>query len=243
MKVNRAGKIKIIPAIDLLNGKCVRLYQGDFAQTEEVADDPIKQLERFIKDGAEMIHIVDLDGARDQTKRQYQLIEQLCQKATVPIQIGGGIRSIETLNQLMALGASRLVIGTAALENFDFLQQAIEQYPEAIVVGIDAKNEKVATHGWETVSEMNYIEFAQQIEALGVKTIVFTDISKDGTMSGPNIDQLRALNEAVSCNIVASGGISQYDDIKAVKDIGIKEAIVGKAIYQNKISLKGARML
>ena len=148
----------VIPAIDLLEGKCVRLYQGDFNQTEQVADDPFNQLDRFIEDGAEMIHIVDLDGARDQSKRQYQLIQQLCERSSVPIQIGGGIRSLETVEQLIEAGASRLVIGTAALEDLDFLIQAVKKYPEAIVVGIDAKNEKVATHGWETVSEIDYLE-------------------------------------------------------------------------------------
>lgn len=233
----------IIPAIDLLDGTCVRLYQGDFKQTEQVADDPFKQLARFIKDGAEIIHIVDLDGARDQKNRQYKLIEQLCQKATVPIQIGGGIRSMETIEQLIKLGVSRLVIGTAALENLDFLKEAVNKYPEAIVVGIDAINGRVATHAWETVSDTDYIDFAKQVEAIGVQTIIFTDISKDGTMSGPNLDQLKKLNDAVNCNVIASGGISEYSDIKAVAAIGIKEAIVGKAIYQNKITLKGARAL
>ena len=233
----------VIPAIDLLNGKCVRLYQGDFNQTEQVADDPFNQLNRFINDGAEIVHIVDLDGARDQTKRQYELIKQLCERATVPIQIGGGIRSIETVEQLIEAGASRLVIGTAALENLAFLIEAVKKYPDQIVVGIDAKNEKVATHGWETVSSIDYIEFAKKIESLGVKTIVFTDISKDGTMSGPNLDQLNKLNQAVNCKIVASGGISQYNDLIAVANLGIEEAIVGKAIYQEKITLKGARQL
>lgn len=233
----------VIPAIDLLEGKCVRLYQGDFNQTEQVADDPFNQLDRFIEDGAEIIHIVDLDGARDQSNRQYQLIKQLCERSSVPIQVGGGIRSLETVEQLIEAGASRLVIGTAALDDLDFLIQAVEKYPDAIVVGIDAKNEKVATNGWETVSEIDYLEFAKKIEALGVKTIVFTDISKDGTMSGPNLEQLNAINQAVDCKIVASGGISQYDDLKAVSALGIQEAIVGKAIYQNKITLKDAKQL
>ena len=233
----------VIPAIDLLEGKCVRLYQGDFNQTEQVADDPFNQLDRFIEDGAEIIHIVDLDGARDQSKRQYKLIQQLCERSTVPIQVGGGIRSLETVEQLIEAGASRLVIGTAALDDLDFLIQAVEKYPDAIVVGIDAKNEKVAINGWETVSEIDYIEFAQKIESLGVKTIVFTDISKDGTMSGPNLEQLNTINQAVNCKVVASGGISKYDDLKAVAALGIQEAIVGKAIYQDKITLKGARQL
>ena len=233
----------VIPAIDLLEGKCVRLYQGDFNQTEQVADDPFNQLDRFVEDGAEIIHIVDLDGARDQSKRQYKLIQQLCERSTVPIQVGGGIRSLETVEQLIEAGASRLVIGTAALDDLDFLIQAVEKYPDAIVVGIDAKNEKVAINGWETVSEIDYIEFAQKIESLGVKTIVFTDISKDGTMSGPNLEQLNTINQAVNCKVVASGGISKYDDLKAVAALGIQEAIVGKAIYQDKITLKGARQL
>jgi|SRR5690625_569232 len=233
----------VIPAIDLLNGQCVRLYQGDFNQTEQVADDPFKQLDRFIEDGAEIIHIVDLDGAREQTKRQYELIKDLCERSTVPIQVGGGIRSLETVEQLIEAGATRLVLGTAAIEDLDFLKQAVEKYPEAIVVGIDAKNGKVATHGWETVSAIDYLKFAKKMESLGVQTIVFTDISKDGTMSGPNLAQLTAINEAVTCKIVASGGISQYDDLLAVAEIGIQEAIVGKAIYQNKISLRKAQKL
>lgn len=239
----RGVEMIVIPAIDLLAGKCVRLYQGDFNQTEQVADDPFNQLDRFIEDGAEIIHIVDLDGARDQSKRQYELIHQLCERSTVPIQVGGGIRSLETVEQLIKAGASRLVIGTAALDDLEFLIQAVKKYPDAIVVGIDAKNEKVATNGWETVSEIDYIEFAKKIEALGVKTIVFTDISKDGTMSGPNLEQLNTINQAVNCKVVASGGISQYDDLKAVAALGIQEAIVGKAIYQDKITLKGARQL
>lgn len=239
----RGVEMIVIPAIDLLEGKCVRLYQGDFNQTEQVADDPFNQLDRFIEDGAEIIHIVDLDGARDQSKRQYELIQQLCARSTVPIQVGGGIRSLETVEQLIEAGASRLVIGTAALDDLDFLIQAVEKYPDAIVVGIDAKNEKVAINGWETVSEIDYIEFAQKIESLGVKTIVFTDISKDGTMSGPNLEQLNTINQAVNCKVVASGGISKYDDLKAVAALGIQEAIVGKAIYQDKITLKGARQL
>ncbi|MBU5594168.1 1-(5-phosphoribosyl)-5-[(5-phosphoribosylamino)methylideneamino]imidazole-4-carboxamide isomerase [Amphibacillus sp. MSJ-3] len=235
--------MRVIPAIDLLNGKCVRLYQGNFNHTEQVADNPIKQLQRFIDDGAEIVHIVDLDGARDQNNRQYRLIEQLCEKSSIPIQIGGGIRTMDTVDQLINNGASRLVVGTAALEDLNFLKQAITKYPEAIVVGIDAKNRKVASHGWETVTAVDYIEFAQQMESLGAQTIVFTDISKDGTMSGPNLEQLEELNSAVNCKIIASGGISQYDDIKAISEIGISEAIVGKAIYQGKITLQGVRQL
>ncbi|MFB1049452.1 1-(5-phosphoribosyl)-5-[(5-phosphoribosylamino)methylideneamino]imidazole-4-carboxamide isomerase [Paraliobacillus sp. JSM ZJ581] len=233
----------IIPAIDLIEGKCVRLYQGDFNKTEQVANDPIEQLNTFIADGAKMIHIVDLDGAREgEQNRQYKLIEKLCNMATVPVQVGGGIRSIKTMEKLIEAGADRLVLGTAAIENASFLKEALAKYASQIVIGIDAKDGKVATHGWETVSEIDAISFAKEMEQFGVQTIVYTDISKDGTMSGPNIDGLREMHEAVTCTIVASGGIKDDSDINALEKIGIKEAIVGKAIYQGKVTLKGVTL-
>lgn len=233
--------MKILPAIDLIEGKCVRLYQGDFSKSEQVANDPIVQLKTFMADGAEMVHIVDLDGARaGENKRQYQLIEQLCDIAKIPVQIGGGIRTMETVNRLMEVGADRLVLGTAAIEDPQFLNQALAAYPDNIVVGIDAKDGKVATHGWENVSKVDQITFAKEMEQLGVKTIVYTDISKDGTMTGPNIHALKQINNAVQCKIVASGGIKDNDDIAALEAIGIEEAIVGKAIYQGSVTLKGA---
>ncbi|WP_163536902.1 1-(5-phosphoribosyl)-5-[(5-phosphoribosylamino)methylideneamino]imidazole-4-carboxamide isomerase [Gracilibacillus sp. YIM 98692] len=233
--------MKILPAIDLIDGKCVRLYQGDFSKTEQVGSDPISQLKTFLADGAEIVHIVDLDGARSGEARQYQLIEQLCEIATVPVQVGGGIRDIETIEKLVNAGADRLVIGTAALEDEEFLREALERFGKHIVVGIDAKNEMVATRGWENVSEMHYITFAEKMEALGVQTIVFTDISRDGTLTGPNLEQLQKLNDAVNCKIVASGGVSSNEDIEALDQIGIKEAIVGKAIYDGKVTLKGLK--
>ncbi|ENH96988.1 1-(5-phosphoribosyl)-5-[(5-phosphoribosylamino)methylideneamino] imidazole-4-carboxamide isomerase [Gracilibacillus halophilus YIM-C55.5] len=230
--------MKILPAIDLIDGKCVRLYQGDFSKTEQVGSDPESQIQTFLDDGAEIVHIVDLDGARNGEARQYELIKQLCSIATVPVQVGGGIRNIEAVENLVNAGADRLVIGTAALEDETFLREALDRFQEHIVVGIDAKNEMVATQGWETVSKTHYITFAKQMEALGVQTIVFTDISRDGTLTGPNLDQLKSLNEAVSCKIVASGGISSNEDIRALDEIGIEEAIVGKAIYDGSVSLK-----
>lgn len=232
--------MKILPAIDLLNGQCVRLYQGDFNQSEQVAKDPVEQLQTFIEQGAEIIHIVDLDGARDPKKRQYPLIKTLVEHATVPIEVGGGIRSMKEVEELIALGVDRLVLGTAAIENPDFLKEALAKYKAHIVVGIDAKNERVATHGWETLSDVDYISFAKDMVALGVETIVFTDISKDGTMTGPSLKQLDKLNKAVNATIVASGGISNISDLQALKAINIKEAIVGKAIYQGAIDLAEA---
>ncbi|MRH42580.1 1-(5-phosphoribosyl)-5-[(5-phosphoribosylamino)methylideneamino]imidazole-4-carboxamide isomerase [Aquibacillus halophilus] len=232
--------MKILPAIDLIDGKCVRLYQGDFNKTTQVGSDPETQLATFIEDGAEIVHIVDLDGARNGEARQYDLIKKLCSQSTVPIQVGGGIRNLETVEKLVEAGASRLVLGTAAIEDEDFLKAALQAYSNHIVVGIDVKDGMVATRGWETVSEINYIEFAKKMEQFGVKTIVFTDISRDGTMTGPNLSALKDLLNAVNCNIVASGGIKDNSDLQALEEIGIKEAIVGKAIYEGKVTLKGA---
>ncbi|NWN95367.1 MAG: 1-(5-phosphoribosyl)-5-[(5-phosphoribosylamino)methylideneamino]imidazole-4-carboxamide isomerase [Bacillus sp. (in: Bacteria)] len=232
--------MRIIPAIDLIGGKCVRLYQGDFNQTTEVAPDPVAQLERFIEMGAEMVHIVDLDGAKTGRPAQFELIASLCKTAAVPVEVGGGIRNLDTVHQYAEIGVSRIVLGTAAIENRDFLKAAVAEYPEKIVAGIDAKNGKVAAHGWLAVTEMDYIGFAKEIESLGVSRIVFTDISRDGTMKGPNLDALKALIEAFSCDIIASGGITSEQDVKNLDAIGVKEGIVGKAIYEGKIRLKGA---
>lgn len=230
--------MKILPAMDLIDGKCVRLYQGDFNKTTEVGSDPVSQLQTFIDDGAEMIHIVDLDGARSGKPEQMELIASLCAKSAVPIQIGGGIRNLKTVEAYVDAGAARVVIGTAAIQNREFLLEALKKYKEHIVVGIDARNEKVAVSGWEQETEMDYIEFAKEMEELGVETIVFTDISKDGTMQGPNLAQLKKINDAVGCKIVASGGIRNQEDLDAVAALGIEEAIVGKAMYEGTVKLR-----
>lgn len=232
--------MRILPAIDLLNGQCVRLYQGDFNQSEQVAQDPLKQLATFVEQGADIVHIVDLDGARDPKKRQYPLIKTLVEASSVSIQVGGGIRNITEVDELIDLGVNRVVLGTAAIEDPEFLEEAINKYADKIVVGIDAKGKRVATHGWETVSDLDYIDFARKMEQLGVKTIVYTDISKDGTMTGPSVDQLAALNQAIGCKVVASGGVSKIEDLHELKAIGIEEVIIGKAIYQGAIDLKEA---
>ncbi|GIN59804.1 1-(5-phosphoribosyl)-5-[(5-phosphoribosylamino)methylideneamino]imidazole-4-carboxamide isomerase [Lederbergia ruris] len=229
----------ILPAMDLINGQCVRLYQGDFKQTTQVGSAPESQLHTFIEDGAKIIHIVDLDGARSGEPEQLDLISKLAKSSSVPIQVGGGIRTLETIKAYIEAGVSRIVIGTAALEDEAFLKAALEDYQEHIVIGIDARDEKVATRGWETETEVDYIEFAQKMEQLGVRRIVFTDISKDGTMQGPNLEQLRKIHEAVSCDIVASGGIRNQTDLEAIAEIGIQEAIVGKAMYEGTIKLRG----
>ena len=230
--------MRIIPAIDLINGKCVRLYQGDFRKTTEVASDPLIQIQQFIEDGAELVHIVDLDGARRGTSVQFELIRKLVEISSIPIQVGGGIRDLETIDKYICAGVARLVLGTAAIEKPGFLQEALKKYHQHIVIGIDAKNGKVATSGWENISEVNYLEFAKKMEQLGVETIIYTDISKDGTMSGPNLYHLEKIVNQVGCKIIASGGIRHYEDILSLSGIGITEAIVGKAIYDGKVTLR-----
>lgn len=229
--------MKILPAMDLIDGKCVRLYQGDFNQTTNVGSDPETQMQTFIQDGAEIIHIVDLDGARSGEPSQMKLIASLCAQSTVPVQIGGGIRSLDTVKAYVEAGAARVVLGTAAIEDEDFLKEALKLYKNNIVIGIDARDGKVAVSGWETETETDYIAFAKKMEKLGVETIVFTDISKDGTMQGPNLEQLKEINDAVSCKIVASGGIRHQEDLDAVAALGIEEAIVGKAMYEGTVKL------
>lgn len=180
---------KVIPAIDLIDGKCVRLFQGDFNKSTVMGNDPEIQLQKFIEDGAGLIHIVDLDGARLGAPKQFELISNLAKISSVPIQVGGGIRSIETIEKYIKAGVSRLVLGTAAMEDEAFLKGVLKNFSDQVAVGIDAKNEKVATRGWETVVDVNYIDFAKNIEELGAKTIIFTDISRDGTLTGPNLEQ------------------------------------------------------
>lgn len=233
--------MRIIPAIDLIHGRCVRLYQGDYKKATQVADDPEAQLQRFIDSGAEMVHIVDLDGARTGLPEQLPLIAALCSQSSIPIEVGGGIRNLQTLERYLEAGVSRVVLGTAAIEDKAFLQTALTQYGAAVAVGVDAKEGKVATRGWEKVTETDYLLFSKELEAMGAQTIIFTDIAKDGTMAGPNLEAFQRLKTEVQCRIVASGGIRHMDDIQALSDIGIEEAIVGKAIYEGRIVLRGSR--
>ena len=230
----------ILPAIDLRNGKCVRLYQGKFEKSEIVGEDPAKVALEFRENGAEYIHMVDLDGALDGKIKNIEAISKVIDASKTPVELGGGIRDIKTIDMLMEIGVSRVILGTVALKNPDFVKKALKKYGEKIAVGIDAKNEKVAVNGWLNVSSVHYIDFAKQMEDIGVKTIIFTDISKDGTLNGPNLDQLFKIQNSVSCRIIASGGIKNIDDLKDISKMGIYGAITGKAIYSGNIDLKEA---
>lgn len=230
----------ILPAIDIRQGKCVRLYQGIFEKSSVVAESPVITAKSFEKAGAKFIHVVDLDGALEGEVVNLKAIENIIKATKVPIELGGGIRNIKTVDKLINIGVKRVILGTAALKDREFTKKAVKEYGNSIAVGIDAKSGYVAVDGWLSVSEVNYIEFAKVMEDIGINNIILTDISKDGTLNGPNFEMLKELNSSVRCNITASGGIKDLDDLVKLSEMNIYGAIVGKAIYSNKVDLKKA---
>jgi len=232
--------MKILPAIDLKDGRCVRLRKGDYATAHRVAQDAVETAERFLSAGAEWIHMVDLDGAKDGTHPNYPIVEQVISKTGAKVELGGGIRSMKDIETASALGVRRMIIGSAAVQNPNFVKEAVERYGDKIAVGIDAQNGTVRTQGWLNDSGEDYIAFAKKMVALGVQTIIFTDIDKDGMLKGPNFSQLSALRQAVNCKIIASGGVSTLQDIRQLKALKIDAAIAGKAIYTGALDLAAA---
>ncbi len=230
----------ILPAIDILGGKCVRLYKGEYATARQVASSAEETVKSFEKAGAGYIHMVDLDGAKEGTTVNRDLFASLAKMTNVPIELGGGIRNMETVDMYLGIGVSRVILGSAALRDREFLKKAIDKYGEKIAVGIDAKGGKVSVSGWLDDSDKDYIEFAKEMEAEGVRNIIFTDISKDGTLAGPNLEQLGALSKAVSCDITASGGVHNIDDIKNLLEMNLYGAIAGRAIYDGTLDLREA---
>ncbi|MCJ7690959.1 MAG: 1-(5-phosphoribosyl)-5-[(5-phosphoribosylamino)methylideneamino]imidazole-4-carboxamide isomerase [Clostridiaceae bacterium] len=232
--------MKIFPAIDMKNGKCVRLYQGEFTSAKIVAEDPLQTALKFAAQGAEYLHMVDLDGALNGTIENFNSINKVMKDVGIPIQLGGGIRSLATIDMLIGKGVSRVILGTAALNNPSLVKEALKIFGDKIAVGIDAREGYVAVEGWKTSSKIEYIDFAKQMESIGVKTIIFTDISRDGTLTGPNFEATGKLNDMVSCNIIASGGMKCIEDIKRLKKMNMYGAIIGKALYSGDISLENA---
>jgi len=232
--------MKIFPAMDIKNGKCVRLYQGEFSTSHIVGEDPLQTALSFVAQGAEYIHMVDLDGALNGTIGNENSINKVLKNINIPIQLGGGIRNIETIEMLLKKGINRVILGTAALNNPSLVKEAIKKFGDKIAIGIDARDGYVAVEGWKTSSKIEYIDFAKQMENIGVKTIIFTDISRDGTLTGPNFEATGKINDEVSCNIIASGGMKCIDDIKKLVNMNIYGAIIGKALYSGNISLAEA---
>ncbi|MGR5995033.1 1-(5-phosphoribosyl)-5-[(5-phosphoribosylamino)methylideneamino]imidazole-4-carboxamide isomerase [Bacillus cereus] len=230
--------MEIFPAIDLKEGRCVRLYQGEFSKETVMNEDPVAQAIIFEKLGAEILHIVDLDGAIAGESLNLPVIEKICKAVRIPVQVGGGIRSLVTVEKLLSAGVEKVILGTATLYDKSFLEEAVRLYKEKIIVGIDAKNGFVATRGWLDLSEISYVSLAKQMESLGVQTIVFTDISKDGTLAGPNFEQLAILQKSVGIRLIASGGVASIQDVKKLNDMNIYGVIIGKALYEKTIDLE-----
>jgi phosphoribosylformimino-5-aminoimidazole carboxamide ribotide isomerase len=230
----------ILPAIDIKDGQCVRLTKGDFATVEKVAEDPLETALSFEKSGADWLHMVDLDGAREGSLRNSEVFIKAANSTGLKVELGGGIRTMESIDYYMEQGITRVIIGSAAITNRELVRKAADQYGEGIAVGIDARNGMVSRDGWLTDSSITYLELAKAIEDIGIRCIIFTDISKDGTLSGPNLDQLFKINEAVGCDIIASGGIQTMKDIIALKEMGLYGAICGKSIYKGTLSLEEA---
>lgn len=232
--------LTIYPAIDMRGGKCVRLLQGDYDQETIYGNSPFDMAKSFAEDGAEWIHMVDLDGAKDGMRVNDRFVIEAAQKLQVKIQIGGGIRSEEDIRHYLESGVNRVIIGSIAVSNPEFSIEMIKKYGGKIAVGIDAKNGYVATHGWLDTSELKAVDLGKRFAEAGAETFIFTDIATDGTLAGPNIDAVCEMAEVTGKNVIASGGVSSLADLKAITSKGIQGAIVGKALYENRFTLKEA---
>ena len=232
--------MKLFPAIDLYDGKAVRLYKGDYNEMTVYSENPIEIARDFEKCGAKYIHIVDLEGARDGTTPNLHVVKQIAQETNLFCEIGGGIRSMQTIDAYIESGVSRVILGTAAVNDMEFLKQAVAKHGSKIAVGVDIKDGFVAIKGWTEKSAYSCFEFCQKMQDMGVETLICTDISKDGAMKGTNRELYKELSERFSLNITASGGVSTLEDIKALRDMNLYGAIIGKAYYIGAIDLREA---
>ena len=232
--------MNIFPAIDLYDKKAVRLYKGDYNQMTVYSERPWEIAIDFEKKGAKFIHVVDLEGAKTGETPNLDVVKKIASEANLFLEIGGGIRDMKTVEAYLNNGASRVILGTSAVNDEAFLRQAVEKYGEKIAVGADVKDGYIAIKGWIEKSEYSLENFLNKMQEIGVKAVICTDISKDGAMNGTNLDMYKALSEKYSLEIVASGGVSSIDDVKALKEIGVWGAIIGKAYYTGAIDLKEA---
>ena len=223
----------IYPAIDLYGGQAVRLTRGDYSQMTVYDNDPVSVAKRFYNAGAEKLHIVDLEGAKDGSTANYAMITDILKATPLKAEIGGGIRSLDTVEKYISAGAERVILGTAAIEDPAFLRAAAREYGDHIAVGVDVKDGYVAVRGWTEVSGRECFDFCRELESIGIRTVISTDISKDGMESGTNRDLYARLRDELSMNIIASGGISTLDDLAAVRDLGVYGAIVGRVPVSN----------
>ena len=232
--------MKIFPAIDLYNKCAVRLYKGDYGKMTVYSEDPLSVAKRFRSLGAEWVHIVDLEGAEDGTAPNIDLILKIAKESGLFVEVGGGIRTPEVLEKYLGLGVSRVILGTASVTNEEFLSSMLKKHGDKIAVGADVKDGYIAIKGWREKSEYTLDSFLDKMEALGVKTVICTDISKDGAMAGTNRELYARLSEKYSLNIIASGGVSSISDVRALKEMNLYGAIIGKAYYTGDINLREA---
>ncbi len=232
----------VIPAIDLKSGRCVRLRQGDMREETVYSDDPPAMAEHWARLGARLLHVVDLDGAIGGQPRNQAAIEGILKSVTVPIQVGGGIRTLETIRGFFAQGVARVVLGTAVLQDRAFLGLACAEFPRRILVGLDARNGKLAAKGWTSQSEASARDFLQTLRDYPLAGVIYTDISRDGMLQGPNLEALRDIVADSPAPVIASGGITRVEDIRAIKALGsrVEGAIIGKALYDGKLDLRAA---
>ncbi|MEO0842284.1 MAG: 1-(5-phosphoribosyl)-5-[(5-phosphoribosylamino)methylideneamino]imidazole-4-carboxamide isomerase [Cyanobacteria bacterium J06643_5] len=235
--------MQVIPAIDLLEGRCVRLYQGDYEKSEVFGENPADTAKKWVEQGATRLHVVDLDGAKAGKVVNLSAIDKIVNAVSIPVEVGGGLRGAESVQQLFNIGVEWAILGTVAVEQPQLVQQLAEKFPQKIIVGIDARNGKVATRGWLETSEVLATQLAVQMQEFGAAEIIYTDIHRDGTLSGPNLDALRELAAVIDIPIIASGGVSSVTDLLsllALEPQGVNAAIVGRALYTGDISLREA---
>jgi len=230
----------IIPAIDLLKGECVRLIQGEYHRQITYRDNPVNQAVEFISEGAEWLHIVDLDGAKVGRPVNTDSITGIAALAKLKIEVGGGIRDQASIKQLLDMGVERVIIGTKAVSDFEWFSEMAKKFSGKLVLGLDARGSKVSTHGWTKDHPQPLIEFATEAAKLPLAAIIYTDITKDGMMSGPNFERTRAVVEAVDVAVIASGGVRETDDIRKLTQLGVEGAIIGRALYEGTLKLSEA---
>lgn len=229
--------MRIWPAIDLRNGKCVRLQQGDYSRETVFGEHPVEMAKHWVSEGASCLHLVDLDGARDGDSINADVIAEIVKEVSIPCQVGGGVRSEATIESMLKVGVDRLVVGTKALKDPEWFTAMSHKFPNRLVLGLDARDGRVATDGWLETSDVDATEMARQFERHPIAAIVYTDIARDGMLSGPNVDAMRKMKLAVSVEVVASGGVAKASDVEVLAKAGMDGCIVGRALYEKTVLL------
>jgi phosphoribosylformimino-5-aminoimidazole carboxamide ribotide isomerase len=232
--------MEILPAIDLIDGKCVRLVQGEYHKKITYKDDPVAQAKDFLDAGAEWLHVVDLDGARLGKPINADVVAQIADQVPLKIELGGGIRNEDAIVKMLEAGVTRLILGSSAVKQFDWFNEMAQKYPHRLVLGLDARGSTVATEGWLQQGQQTVLDFAQRAADLPLDAIIYTDISKDGMLAGPNIERTKVLVEAVDLPIIAAGGVTTIEDVKTLKAAGVAGAVIGRALYEETITLTDA---